>query len=76
VAVVDGMLACTNQAGHLLDHQVAVPDLNEVGIDQHVNLVADQSTGNGIGVPLDLDRAPAVDLDAADLRSVVDFRGR
>lgn len=71
VAVVDGVLACTNQPRHSLDQHPAVPDLDEVGIDQHVDLVPDQSTGNGIGVPLDLNRTAAVDLDAADLRPVV-----
>jgi len=70
------MLACTDQAGHSLDQYIAVPDLDEVGIDHHVDLVFDQTAGNGIGVLLDSDRAAAVDLDATDLRSVIQSRGR
>lgn len=76
VAVVDGMLACTEQAGHSLDQYVAVPDLDEVGIDPRLDLVSDQTAGNGIGVLLDSDRAVAVNLDAAELRSVIQSRGR
>ena len=76
VAVVDGMLACTDQAGHSLDQYIAVPDLDEVGIDPRLDLVSDQTAGNGIGVLLDSDRAVAVNLDAAELRSVIQSRGR
>ena len=76
VAVVDGMLARTDDTGHALDKHVAVPYFDEVGIDHHVDLVSDQAAGNRIGVPLDLDRAAAVDLNSADLSSVVHLRGR
>lgn len=76
MAVVDGMLVRADQAGHLLDQQVSVPDLDEVSVDRHIDFVSDQSTGNGIGVSLDSDRAAAVDLDTADLGPVVQLCGR
>ena len=75
MAVVDSMLACTDQPGHSLDQHVSVPDLDEVGVDHYVDPISDESAGNGIGVPLDLDRAAGVDLDGADLGSIVHLRG-
>lgn len=70
------MPAGTDQPGHLLDQHIAVPDFDEVGIDPHVDFFPDQTTGDGIGVALDLDRALRVDADATDPRSAVQFRGR
>ncbi len=71
MAVVDGMLVRADQTWHLLNQQISVPDFDEVCIDRHIDFVSDQSTGNRISVPLDSDRAAAVDLDAAVLSPVV-----
>ena len=69
VTVVDRVLAAAGQTWHPLDFGPGVEDLHEVGVDHHVYRVPDQSAGDRIRVPLDLDRAAAADRHAADALS-------
>ena len=63
VTVIDRVLAAARQPGHPLNFASRVPDLDDVGVDHHVDPVANQPAGNRIRVPLHLDRAATADHD-------------
>lgn len=76
VAVIDRVFAAAGQPRHGL-HQVArAPDLDCFRVDHHLDAVSDQTAGNRIGVLHHLDRAAAVNLDAAQAAHVIEPRGR
>ena len=66
VTVIDRVLAAARQPGHPLNVASRVPDLDDVGVDHHVDPLANQPAGNRIRVTLDLDRAATADLDPPD----------
>jgi len=76
VTVIDRMLAAADQAWHPLDFGVRIPDLDEVSVDHHVDLLPNQPARHRIRVPLDLDRAAAADPDAGDALPVIQLPRR
>jgi len=76
VAVVDGVLAIARQTGHGLNLASRPPDFDLVGVDDDINLHADQSAGNRVGVAAHLNRAAAADLDAADAPPMIELARR
>jgi len=76
VPVIDGVFAVARQTRHLLDFTARAPDFDHLGVDHHVDLQADQPAGNRVGIPLDLNRAAAADLDPADALPVIELAGR
>jgi hypothetical protein len=71
VTVIDCVLAVAGQAWHPLDFGPRIEDLDEVGVDQHVDLLPNQPARHRIRVALDLDRAAAADRDAHDMLPVI-----
>jgi hypothetical protein len=61
VAVLDAMLASTPESRQGVQLLGPVPDIERVGPDVNVNLLADQSARQRIGVAADVDRAPRID---------------
>jgi len=76
VTVIDRVLAAARQPGHPLDFASPVPHLDDVGVDHHVDPVANQPAGNRIRVTLDLDRAAAADPDTGDALPVIQLARR
>lgn len=76
VPVIDDVLAVARQSRHRLDLAARPPDFDHVGVDHHVNVHADQPTGNRIRVAADLNRAAAADLDAADTLPMIELARR
>ena len=76
MTVVDGMLAGARQSRHPLHLGVAVPHLDEIGVNHHIHLVLDQSAGNGVRIAFDLYGAAAANAHFADARPVVEPSGR
>lgn len=76
VPVVDGVLAIARQPRHLLDLAARPPDFDHIGVDHHVNIQADQPTGNRIRVAADLNRAAAANLNAADALPMIELAER
>jgi len=61
VAVIDPMLASPPEPGQRVDLPGAVPDVEGLGPDVDIDLLADQSAGQRVGVAADVDRAPRID---------------
>jgi hypothetical protein len=61
VAVLDAMLASTSESRQGVQFLGPVPDIERFGPDVNVELFADQSAGQRIGVAADVDRAPRID---------------
>ena len=76
VAVVDRVLAAAAKPRHPLHVDVCVPHLDVVGVDHDIHLEADQSAGDRIRVPLHLNRAAGVNLDAADPLPIIELARR
>jgi hypothetical protein len=76
VTVIDRVLAAARQPGHPLDFASRVPDLDDVGVDHHVDPLANQPAGNRIGVTLHLDRAATADHDPPDTLPMVQLGRR
>jgi len=76
VAVVDRVLAAPGEARHPLHLGVPIEHLEVVGVDHDVHRVANQSAGDRIRVPLDLNRAAGADLDVADPLPVIELACR
>jgi hypothetical protein len=66
VTVIDRVLAVAEQAWHLLNFATGIEHLHEVGVDQHIDLLPDQTARHRIRVTLDLDRAATANADAGD----------
>jgi hypothetical protein len=60
VAVFDAVLALAPQSWQRLHLTLAVPYLQVLGIDTHLDLLADQPAGHRVGVVGDVDRAAFV----------------
>jgi hypothetical protein len=67
VPVRDPVLAATPQPRHPFHQLLRVPHLHMLGMQSHLDPLADQSTRHRVRVPADVDRAPRVHLrlDAA-----------
>jgi len=76
VPVIDGVLAVARQTRHPLNEASRPPDFDHLGVDHHVDLHADQPTGDRVRITFDLNRAAAVDLDSADALPVIELAGR
>lgn len=61
VAIIDPMLAPPTEPGHGVDLPGPVPDVEGLGPDVDIHLLADQSAGQRVGVASDMDRAPRID---------------
>jgi hypothetical protein len=61
VAIIDPMLASPPEPGQGVDLPGAVPDVEGLGPDVNIHLLADQSAGQRVGVAADMDRAPRID---------------
>jgi hypothetical protein len=61
VAVLDAMLAPAPESGQGVQLPGPVPDVEGLGPDADVHLLADQATRQRVGVAADVDRAPGVD---------------
>jgi hypothetical protein len=60
VAVIDPMLASPSEPGQGVDPPGAVPDVEGLGPDMDIHLLADQSAGQRVGVAADVDCAPRI----------------
>lgn len=76
MSVVDRVFAIAQQARHGLNSLTRAPDFNLVGVDDHIDLHANQTTGHRVRVPLHLNRTAAVDLDIAHAVPMVEFARR
>lgn len=74
--VVDRVLAVARQPGHRLNLHSRPPHFDLVGVDHDIDLHPDQPAGNRVGVAADLNRAAAVNLDAAYSPPMVELRRR
>jgi hypothetical protein len=61
VAVLDAMLAPTPEPRQGVQFSGPVPDVEGLGPDVDIDLFADQSAGQRVGVAADVDRAPGID---------------
>jgi hypothetical protein len=61
VAVLDAMLAPASEPGQGVQLPGPVPDVEGLGPDVDLHLLADQSAGQRVGVAADVDRAPGID---------------
>jgi hypothetical protein len=61
VAVIDPMLASPSEPGQSVDLPGPVPDVEGFGSDVNIDLFADQSAGQRVGVAADMNRAPRID---------------
>jgi hypothetical protein len=61
VAVLDAMLASASESRQGVQLSGPVPDLENFGPDVNIDLFADQTTRQRIGVAADMDRAPGID---------------
>jgi hypothetical protein len=62
VAVVDPVLATATKPRQAIDLLGAVPDVETIDPDVHIDFFADQTTGQRIDVATDVDRAPGIDF--------------
>jgi hypothetical protein len=76
VTVIDRVLAAARKPGHPLDFASPVPHVDDVGVDHHVDPVANQPAGNRIRVTLHLDRAATADHDPPHTLPVIKLRRR
>src|SRR5262249_11655123 len=61
MSIVNRMPALAAEAGNLLDGASPVPDFQMLRVEPHVDLLADQTTGNRVGVPPHRDHASGAD---------------
>jgi hypothetical protein len=61
VAVLDAMSAPASESRQGVDPPGPVPDVEGLGPDVNINLFADQTAGQRVGVAADMDRAPRID---------------
>jgi hypothetical protein len=61
VAVLDAMLASPSESREGVQLLGSVPDIESLGTDVNINLFADQTAGQRIGVATDVDRTPRID---------------
>jgi hypothetical protein len=61
VAVLDAMLAPAPESRQGVDLPGPMPDVEGLGPDVNIHLLADQATGQRVGVAADMDRAPGID---------------
>ncbi len=61
VAVLDPMPAPATEPGKGVDLRGPVPDVEGLGPDVDIDLFADQSAGQRVGVAADMDRASRID---------------
>jgi len=71
MAVVDGMLALARKPRHALDGFIAVVDVDRIGIDDHVDLPADQTTRHRIDVFQYTNSAGGRDANAPDIPATI-----
>lgn len=72
VSIIDRVLAGTDQARHLLDRHIAVPNFDEISVNHDIDLVANEPTRNRVSVPLDSNRAAGMNLDVVDSGTVIE----
>jgi len=61
VTVIDPMLASPSEPGQRVDLPGPVPDVEGLGPDVDIHLLADQSAGQRVDVAADVDRAARID---------------
>jgi hypothetical protein len=61
VTVIDPMLASPSEPGQRVDLPGPMPDVECLGPDVNIDLLADQSAGQRVDVAADMDRAPGID---------------
>lgn len=61
VAILDAMLTPTSEPRQGVQLPGPVPDVEGLGPDVDIDLLADQSAGQRVGVAADMDRAPRID---------------
>jgi hypothetical protein len=61
VAIINPMSASPSEPGQGVDLPGPVPDVEGLGPDVDIDLFADQSAGQRVGVAADVDRAPRID---------------
>ncbi len=61
MAVLDAMLTSAPKSGQSVQLLGTVPDVKSFGTNVNINLFANQSAGQRIGVAADVDRAPGID---------------
>jgi hypothetical protein len=61
MAVLDAMLTSASESRQRVQLPGTVPDVKGFGTYVNINLFADQSAGQRIGVAADVDRAPGID---------------
>jgi hypothetical protein len=67
VPVLDPVFATARQTRQFVHPLVPIPDLDPLRVDPGFDPLADQPTGHRVDVPLDMNRAPGVPLDADPL---------
>lgn len=70
VPVVDPVLAPPTQPRHPLHQLLRVPHLHVLGVQPHLDPLADQPTRHRVRVPLDVDRAARIHLDLDPARGL------
>jgi hypothetical protein len=76
VAVIDAILAAPSEPRQAVDLPGAVPDVEMIDPDMHIDLFADQTTGQRVRVAADVDRAPGIDLHRDPPRHLDASRGQ
>jgi hypothetical protein len=61
VAIIDPMLAPPSEPGQGVDLPGPVPDVEDLGPDVDIYLLADQPAGQRVDIAADMDRAPGID---------------
>lgn len=60
MSIIDVVLALAAETGDLLDGASSVPDFQVLRVEPHIDLLADQTTVNGVGVAAHMDDATGV----------------
>lgn len=76
MAIVDRETPNPDQPRHLLNHEPMMRDVNPFGGDPDVDLLADQATGNRVGIAPDLDRTAGANTNTENYVVGVEFAGR
>lgn len=76
MAIIDGVFAATQQPRHAAHFFACVPDREIVRFDDHVDLVSNQATVNGVHVAFDNQRTTAADRDLPQHQAIVQLTRR
>jgi hypothetical protein len=72
VTVIDRVFTAAGQTRHLLNLDSRVPYFDLLDVDHDIDLLTDQTAGNRVRIPLDLNRTAAVNFDSAHPLHVIE----